>query len=122
MTGRIMSISEVEQIPSKNGGEPFKKRTVVLNCSRSVYGETYENFPSFEFSGKHVDDPVAFNIGDIVDLSFVIQGKKAQKEGQPVRYFNTVAGYKIEPHQRQQTITPQSVPQQSQDGGGDLPF
>lgn len=117
-----MSISEVEQIPSKNGGEPFKKRTVVLNCSRSVYGETYENYPSFEFSGKHVDDPVSFNVGDIVDLSFVIQGKKAQKEGQPVRYFNTVAGYKIESHQRQQTTTPQSVPQQPQDGGGDLPF
>lgn len=117
-----MSISEVEQIPSKNGGEPFKKRTVVLNCSRSVYGETYENYPSFEFSGKHVDDPIAFCVGDIVDLSFIIQGKKAQKEGQPVRYFNTIAGYTIEPHQRQPSNTHQVALQQSQDGAGDLPF
>lgn len=100
-----MSISEVETIPSKNGGNPFQKRTVVLNSSRSVYGETYENFPSFEFTGKHLDDAKSFNIGDIVDVSFVIQGKRSQQEGQPVRYFNTVAGYKIELHLRQQTNT-----------------
>lgn len=130
MTGRIISISGVEQIPSKNGTEPFKKRTVVLNCSRSVYGETYENYPSFEFSGKHIDDPMQFQIGDIVDLSFVIQGKKSQKDGQPVKFFNTIAGYKIEVHQRQQVAAPlqqaqvQQTPMQSMQTqmGDDLPF
>lgn len=105
VTGRIMSISNVETIPSKTGGNPFQKRTLVLNCSRSVYGETYENYPSFVFTGKHLNDVQNFTVGDIVDVSFVIQGKKSHAEGQQVRYFNTVAGYKIELHQRQQTNT-----------------
>lgn len=123
MTGRILSISDVEQIPSKNGGESFKKRIVVLNCSRSLYGEIYENYPSFEFSGKHIDDPGKFKVGDIVDLSFVIQGRKVQKDGQPVKFFNTIAGYKIESHQWQQTATlEQQTVQQPQTGDDDLPF
>lgn len=113
MTGRILSIGDIEAIPSKVGKEPFRKRTLVLNSSRSVYGETYENYPSFEFSGKHLDDPISFKVGDIVDVCFVIQGKQSQVDNQPVRYFNTIAGYKIELHQRQQahtqtTLTPQN--------------
>ena len=103
MTGRILSIGNVETIPSKNGGEPFKKRVVVLNCTRMDFGKTYENYPSFEFSGKHVDDPVDFKIDDIVTISFAIQGTRYQKDNQPEKFFNTVSGYKIEHYQRGQS-------------------
>lgn len=91
MTGRVLSIGNVEEIPSKSGGEPFKKRVVVLNCTHSNFGEVYENYPSFEFSGKHVDDPAAFAVGDIVTISFALQGTKYQKSADdPVKYFNTI--------------------------------
>lgn len=102
MTGRILSIGNVETIPSKNGGEPFKKRVVVLNCTRMDFGKTYENYPSFEFSGKHVEDPTAFKIDDIVTITFAIQGTRYQKDNQPEKFFNTVSGYKIEHYQHGQ--------------------
>lgn len=97
MTGRVLLIGNTEEIPSKNGGEPFKKRVVVLNCTHSDFGQVYENYPSFEFSGKHVDDPAGFAVGEIVTISFALQGTKYQKSANdPVKYFNTISGYKIE--------------------------
>lgn len=130
MTGRVLKIGEVEVIPSKSGGEPFKKRTVVLNCTRSDFGRVFENYPSFEFTGRHLDDPIAFKVNDIVTISFALQGTKFQKENQPERYFNTISGYKIELYQRgngtqrQVAHQPQSVaqPQTQELQGNDLPF
>lgn len=132
MTGMILLIGNTEEIPSKNGGEPFKKRVVVLNCTHSDFGQVYENYPSFEFSGKHVDDPAGFAVGEIVTISFALQGTKYQKSANdPVKYFNTISGYKIEKYQRggqtqQQAPPPQQgvqppAPQTGKDDD-DLPF
>mgnify|MGYP002730073431 FL=1 len=95
MTGRILSIGDVESIQGKSGNT-FNKRTLVLNCTYSNYGEVYENYPSFEFSGRHIDDLSDFKVGDVVTVSFVIQGNKYKKENQPEKFFNTIAGYKVE--------------------------
>ena len=131
MTGRVLLIGNTEEIPSKNGGEPFKKRVVVLNCTHSDFGQVYENYPSFEFSGKHVDDPAGYAVGEIVTISFALQGNKYQKSANdPVKYFNTISGYKIEKYQRggqtqQQAPPPQQGAQSpaSQPGkDDDLPF
>lgn len=132
MTGRVLLIGNTEEIPSKNGGEPFKKRVVVLNCTHSDFGQVYENYPSFEFSGKHVDDPAGFAVGEIVTISFALQGTKYQKSANdPVKYFNTISGYKIEKYQRGgQTQKQAPLPQQqgaqppAQQSGqnDDLPF
>lgn len=131
MTGRVLKIGEVEVIPSKNGGEPFKKRTVVLNCTRSDFGRVFENYPSFEFTGKHLDDPTNFKVDDIVTISFALQGTKFQKENQPEKYFNTISGYKIEAYQRggtqqRQPAAQTQVPPQPQSpdpkNDDDLPF
>lgn len=96
ITGRIMVIGDLESIPNKSGDKIFNKRILVLNCTRSNFGEVFENFPSFEFAGKHADDPTAFKVGDIVTVSFVVQGNKYKKGNQPEKFFNTIAGYKIE--------------------------
>ena len=110
-----MLIGNTEEIPSKNGGEPFKKRVVVLNCTHSDFGQVYENYPSFEFSGKHVDDPAAFAVGEIVTISFALQGTKYQKSANdPVKYFNTISGYKIEKYQRGGHTQQQAPPPQPQ--------
>ena len=132
MTGRVLLIGNTEEIPSKNGGEPFKKRVAVLNCTHSDFGQVYENYPSFEFSGKHVDDPAGFAVGEIVTISFALQGTKYQKSANdPVKYFNTISGYKIEKYQRGGQ-TQQQAPQSQQQGAqspasqpgkdDDLPF
>ena len=132
MTGRVLLIGNTEEIPSKNGGEPFKKRVVVLNCTHSDFGQVYENYPSFEFSGKHVDDPAGFAVCEIVTISFALQGTKYQKSANdPIKYFNTISGYKIEKYQRggqtqQQAPSPQQQgaqpPAQQSGQNDDLPF
>ena len=115
MTGRVLLIGNTEEIPSKNGGEPFKKRVVVLNCTHSDFGQVYENYPSFEFSGKHVDDPAGYAVGEIVTISFALQGTKYQKSANdPVKYFNTISGYKIEKYQRVGQTQQQAPPPQQQ--------
>lgn len=122
MTGRVLLIGNTEEIPSKNGGEPFKKRVVVLNCTHSDFGQVYENYPSFEFSGKHVDDPAAFAVGEIVTISFALQGTKYQKSANdPVKYFNTISGYKIEKYQRGAHTQQQQAPPLSQTQGAQPP-
>lgn len=122
MTGRVLLIGNTEEIPSKNGGEPFKKRVVVLNCTHSDFGQVYENYPSFEFSGKHVDDPAGFAVGEIVTISFALQGTKYQKSANdPVKYFNTISGYKIEKYQRVGQTQQQAPPPPSQTQGAQPP-
>lgn len=122
MTGRVLLIGNVEEIPSKNGGEPFKKRVVVLNCTHSDFGQVYENYPSFEFSGKHVEDPTKFAVGEIVTISFALQGTKYQKSpSDPVKYFNTISGYKIEKYQRGNQSQQQQAPPPSQTKGAQPP-
>lgn len=96
ITGKILAIGDIESIPNRSGDKTFKKRILVLNCTRSNFGEVFENYPSFEFTGKHVDDPTAFKVGDIVTVSFVVQGNRYKKENQPEKFFNTIVGYKIE--------------------------
>lgn len=83
ITGKILAIGDIESIPNRSGDKIFKKRILVLNCTRSNFGEVFENYPSFEFTGKHVDDPTAFKVGDIVTVSFVVQGNRYKKENQP---------------------------------------
>lgn len=125
MTGRVLLIGNVEEIPSKSGGEPFRKRVVVLNCTHSNFGEMYENYPSFEFSGKHVDDPAGFAVGEIVTISFALQGTKYQKSANdPVKYFNTISGYKIEKYQRGGQTQQQGAQSPASQPGkdDDLPF
>lgn len=122
MTGRVLLIGNTEEIPSKNGGEPFKKRVVVLNCTHSDFGQVYENYPSFEFSGKYVDDPAGFAVGEIVTISFALQGTKYQKSANdPVKYFNTISGYKIEKYQRGNQAQQQQAPPPSQTQGAQPP-
>lgn len=79
----------------------FKKRELVLDCSyRNQFTGQIEraNYPKFEFTGNHVDDLNGFNIGDIVTVSFSLNGSRSEKDGQ-VRYFTNVQGYKIEKYQ-----------------------
>lgn len=80
ITGKISYIGPIQEIPSKNGGNPFVKREVVIDSTRfdPYTGERdkFENFPMFEFSGDRCAELNNFQINDIVTVSFEIQGRK----------------------------------------------
>lgn len=99
ISGIIQHIGNTESIPYQD--KVFKKRELVLDCSyRNQFTGEIEraNYPKFEFTGNHVDDLNGFNMGDIVTVSFSLNGSRSEKDGQ-VRYFTNVQGYKIEKYQ-----------------------
>ena len=99
ISGIIQHIGNTESIPYQ--GKVFKKRELVFDFSyRNQFTGQIErtNYPKFEFTSNHVDDLNDFNIGDIVTVSFSLNGSRSEKDGQ-VRYFTNVQGYKIEKYQ-----------------------
>lgn len=99
ISGIIQHIGNTESIPYQD--KVFKKRELVLDCSyRNQFTGQIEraNYPKFEFTSNHVDDLNDFKIGDIVTVSFSLNGSRSEKDGQ-VRYFTIVQGYRIEKYQ-----------------------
>lgn len=114
--GRIFQIGNTEPIKSKDGSKTYYKRELVLDATRcdSITGERgFENFPSFEFSGDKCAELDQYKAGEIVTVSFDLQGTKYEKDGQ-TRFFTRVRGYKIERRQVQQPQAPQQPISQAQ--------
>lgn len=104
MIGKVLSIGPTQQIPTKNGSS-FFKRELVLDATRydSLTGEKRVNFPSFVFSNKNCDLLDKFKKDDIVEVSFVIQGREYAKDG-VTKYINDVVGFNIVPFQRAEKV------------------
>ena len=99
ISGIILQIGNTENIPYQD--KVFKKRELVLDCSyRNNFTGQVEraNYPKFEFTGIHVDDLNSFKIGDIVTVSFALNGSRTERDG-ATRYFTNVQGYRIEHYQ-----------------------
>ena len=110
ITGKILQIGPVLTIATqKEGGQPFQKRELILDATRydPITGNKFENFPLFEFVSRNVNILDNFAVGQIVTVSFVLSGRRVDKDGE-TRFFTNVTGYKVEPYQRQQQV-PQGV-------------
>ena len=81
----------------------------------------YDNYPSFEFSGDNCQMLNSFKQGDIVVVSFDLQGMKYEKEGQ-TRFFTSIRGYKIELKQASQPQQPQQPTYQPPQVEDNTPF
>lgn len=124
MTGRIHMILPTETIVSKNDKtRVFTKRTLVLDCTRydQFTGERgYDNFPSFEFTGDKCSDLDNYQVGQIVSVSFDLQGNKFVDSNGKERWFTSIRGYKIEAKtmvQPQPKVQMQQAIQQLQNAG-----
>lgn len=118
--GRIFQIGNTEPIKSKDGSKTYYKRELILDATRfdGMTGERgFDNFPTLEFSGDKCAELDQFKIGEIVTVSFDLQGMKYEKDGQ-TKFFTRVRGYKIERRQVQQ---PQVLQQQYAPQGGYAP-
>lgn len=100
MTGKIHLIMPIETIASKkDANKTFTKRTLVLDCTRfdQYTGERgYENFPSFEFSGDKCADLDNYQVGQIVTITFDLQGNKFIDSNGKDRWFTSIRGYKVD--------------------------
>lgn len=114
ITGIILIIGQTVAVPTNNqNGQPFYKRELILDASRydQFSGRKFENYPKFEFVGNNCTMLDQFQVGQAVTVSFVLSGRKVEKDGQ-VNYFTNITGYKVELYQRQQPQ--QAAPYQGQ--------
>lgn len=126
--GRVFQIGDTEAVKSKDGSKTYYKRELIVDATRfdGLTGERgYDNYPSFEFSGDNCQLLNQFKQGDIVVVSFDLQGTKYEKDGQ-TRFFTRIRGYKVELKQSsqpqpqyQQPTPPTYQPPQVED---DTPF
>ena len=127
ISGKVLILENAVTIPTRTGNT-FTKRQIVLDASHydPMTGQKFENYPAFDFIGNRVNDLDSFNDGDLVTISFALNGRPFEKDGKTI-YITSVTGYKIEPYQRQNnsyqqtngiqpnTPTP-SIPQSSNGG------
>lgn len=112
ITGKIHQIGQTVSIPSKNGGQPFLKREIVIDATRfdPYTGERgYDNYPAFEFGGEKCKDLDGYQVGQVVTISFDLQGGYYKDSTGVEKNFTRVRGYKIE---ARAVATPQPQPQQ----------
>lgn len=133
ISGKVLIIENAITIPTRSGST-FTKRQIVLDASHydQLTGQKYENYPAFDFVGNRVNDLDNFKVGDLVTISFALNGRSFEKDGKTI-YITSVTGYKIEPYQRQnnsyqqsnevqQNVPASSVPQQHTSGQNEQTF
>ena len=130
MIGKVFSIGATQSIASKNGGQPFLKREIVLDATRfdGLTGERgYDNYPMFEFGGDKCQELDGFKQGDVVEVSFELQGSFYKDKDGVEKNFTRVRAYKIERFQTKRSQqhasqpAPQAAPQQQPPMPSDFP-
>lgn len=114
--GRLSEISQTVQMQPKNGGNPFTKRDFLLDATtyNTFTGEPMENIIPLEFYGDRCAELDRFRVGDMVCISFALQGRSWTNQDGELKRMVSVRPYKIEPYGRpQQQTGQQSAPAQA---------
>lgn len=110
----IYSISQVQEIPSRNGGDPFRKRELILDDSWSDRdGVVHPNYVLVEFTGDKMGLLDNFQPGQRVNLDACVNGREYNG-----RMFTSIKGLGITPYQEQPQ---QGFGQQPQQGYASQP-
>jgi hypothetical protein len=108
--GRVFRI----EAPTTNesNGKSYTRRGLILDCTTydQFTGEPRSNFPRVEFSGdKGVAMLDALSVGQIVEVSFALNGVMYTKEGEE-KNFTSVRGFKVSAVDNQRPTAPASDP------------
>lgn len=139
-SGVVLAVGHPQQIVSKNG-KTFMKRSLYLDCTPhdGITGERsqYENKLLFEFMENKISLLDNIKIGQVVTVSFDLQGTEVTMQDGQTKYFIHVRPFGVEVRQVQHPVQPQSPQQDSyppqqpvvqtsesstQQNGSDLPF
>lgn len=96
VTGRLVYIGQPQEIPSKSGGNPFVKREFILDATTHdpYTGERsqYENILPLEVSGDKCAELDNYRVGDVITVSFALQGREwTNQDGQVKRWCPSAA-------------------------------
>lgn len=117
ITGRVIAVSDIQTIASKDANKQgVTKRQLYMDCTRydPYTGERgYENTPLLDFKRKGLEKLEALlaqglKKGDIVTVSFGIQGNKWTNQDNKTQIITSIEPYDIE------IVTPQGQQQSQQ--------
>ena len=103
--GRVIALSPVTEIPSREANKPaMKKRELYVDCTRydSITGirDERENKPLFEIGGDKLLEKVAsLNLqkGDVIAIKFAIQGTPYKdQQTQKTKVFTAIRVWDVE--------------------------
>lgn len=111
LIGTILTIGATQDLTSKNGNA-FKRRDLVLMLRRfhPNTGEPMtdmENTPQLTFMGDRCAELDNYQPGQVVVVSFVIQGRKYTDQSGVTKIINDIRPFRIELYQPR-TYAPQS--------------
>lgn len=109
--GQIASIGPTQSLMAKNGNA-FQKRDLVINVRRfdPNTGEPvtdWENTPKLSFMGEKCRDLDRFQVGQMVVVSFDLQGRKYTTADGVTDIITEARPYKIEPYGQRTAHTAQ---------------
>lgn len=123
ITGRLASIGQPQEIPSKNGGNPLVKREFLLDATTydpyTGVRSHYENVLPLEVIGDKCAELDQFHVGDVITVSFALQGREWTNQDGQVKRMVSIRCYKLEVRRTsgqsaaqpvQQTCQPASAP------------
>lgn len=100
ITGRLVYIGQPQEIPSKSGGNPFVKREFILDATTydPYTGERsqYENVLPLEVSGDKCAELDQFRTGDVITVSFALQGREWTNQDGQLKRMVSIRCYKLE--------------------------
>lgn len=117
ITGRVLSVGQPLQVTGRDPSRPIIKRELLIDCTRHdpYTGERsqYENTPLLEFIGDACRDLDTLRQGDIVTVTFSVEGTRYRdKSTQQEKVFTRVRPYRVEKRQKpQQPAPPVQQPQ-----------
>lgn len=114
LIGTILSIGATQDLVSKSGNS-FKRRELILMLRRfdPNTGEPItdtENTPQLTFIGDRCADLDSYQPGQVVTISFDIQGRKYTDQSGVSKIINDIRPYKIELYQPRINTGFQTVP------------
>ena len=108
--GNIHRIGVTQTFPSKNGGNDFRKRELIVVQHRynQDTGEPLaDNYVLLEVTQGKCDELDKFNTGDRVRVAFAIEGRPyVNPNTNEERFFNSLRAFRIE-----KAVLPQQAPQ-----------
>lgn len=112
-SGVVLAVGQPQQIVSKSG-KAFTKRTLYLDCTTfdpyTGQRSQYENKLLFEFMESKTSLLDNIKVGQVVTVSFDLQGSEITGQDGQVKHFIHVRPFGIEVrqmHQAQQQFSPQ---------------
>lgn len=111
-SGVVLAVGQPQQLTSK-GGKTFTKRSLYVDCTTfdpyTGQRSQYENKILFEFMENKTPLLDNIQVGQVVIVSFDLQGSEITgQDGQP-KHFIHVRPFKVEVKQAQQPQVPQQA-------------